>query len=97
MSRIPRQAKRDAGEKAICAALEAAGCAVLPISRVGCPDLVVFRPAGAGRVREAILVEVKSPTGKPTPAQTWWRITWTGPAPVTVRSVDEALALLRSR
>lgn len=88
MSRITRNPKRDANEKAIAAALERIGCAVIPLSRVGCPDLIVFRPDGS-----AVLVEVKSKTGKLTSAQMRWRETWRGPYPWIVRSVEDAIAL----
>ena len=85
-----RAAKRDANEAAIFAALRAAGVAVLPMSMRGAPDAIAF--ASGGRVW---LLEVKAAKGRLTKDQITWRATWKGPAPVTVRSVDEALALLR--
>ena len=88
MSRIPRQAKRDANEQPICEALTKAGCAVLKVSSAGAPDLVVLKGA------RVWLMEVKAKDGRLTPAQVRFRKTWTGPQPLTVRSVEQALHVL---
>ena len=85
-----RAAKRDANEQAIVDALRAAGASVEHLSGCGVPDLLVgFR----GRV---VLAEVKDAKGELTPYQVEWHTTWRGPQPVILRSVEDALALLRT-
>lgn len=79
-------AKRDSNEPSIVEVLEAGGYTVDRVSAKGFPDLVVSKH---GR---AWFVEVKRPKGRFTPSQVEWRAKWQGPAPVTLRSVDEALA-----
>lgn len=78
-------ARRDGNEKAIVEALEAQGFVVDRISGKGLPDLLVSK---AGR---QWLVEVKMPKGVFKPAQIEWRQRFRGPAPITLRSVDDAL------
>ena len=90
MSLHRRNPRRDLNERAIIAALEACGCSVQPLSAAGCPDLLV------GKGGKVALVEVKQPKGRFKPAQIAWRENWRGPAPVTVRSVDEAIELVRT-
>ncbi len=84
MSRIPRQARRDANEPTIVQALEAMGFSVTRISGAGVPDLVVGKGAWMR------LVEIKAAKGTYTPAQKRWREQWRGPAPITLRSIADA-------
>lgn len=92
---LRRHNRRDANEKAIVEALEARGFSVTPISAPGVPDLLVGHRGGVDAfgtpTRRMWLIEVKAPKGKPTPAQIKWRERWTGPEPITVRTVEEAL------
>jgi hypothetical protein len=81
-----RNPRRDANERSIIETLEARGFAVAQVSGAGVPDLIV------GKGDRLWLVEVKQPKGTFKPAQNLWRAKWTGPAPITLRSVDEALA-----
>jgi len=81
---LRHNARRDRNEPEIVEALEAMGFHVDRISGKGLPDLLV---AKAGRMW---LVEVKTPKGTFKPAQNKWRIKWTGPAPITLRSVEDA-------
>lgn len=85
MSLHRRNPKRDGNEAAIFDALEAQGFAVMPISGKGIPDAVVFHR----RNGRAWLVEIKQPKGTYTPAQVRWRHGWTGPAPITLRSLED--------
>ena len=92
--------KVDKGHPEIVDALRAVGATVQSLAAVGvgCPDLLV---GYAGRV---VLMEVKSPKGpdggcsedgqKLQPSQVKWAKWWKGPAPLVVRSVDDALAAL---
>lgn len=89
-------AKLDANHAEIAAKLEQVGAAVLDLSGVGqgapsargAPDLLVwFRGSWH-------LIEVKTADGRLTPNQKRWRAEWRGPPPATVRSIDEALALV---
>lgn len=87
----------DASQRAIVQALRQAGASVVSTATIGdgFPDLVV---AHVGRLW---LVEVKdgakcASAQTLTPAQVQFRATWRGPDPVTLTSVDEALALLRT-
>ena len=73
--------RRDANEPPICDALEAVGARVYQVSGRGLPDLLTFF---RGR---CYAMEVKTATGKRTPAQA--DIPW----PV-VRSVDDALRVI---
>lgn len=79
-------AKRDGNEKDIVDVLEARGYVVDRVSSAGFPDLVVSKGGAAW------FVEVKRPKGTYTPAQVRWRLKWRGPAPYTLRSVEDALA-----
>jgi hypothetical protein len=89
-------AKRDANERLIIETLEARGFSVATISGKGVPDLLVGYGGGVdafGKPTSRMwLVEVKQPKGKLNPAQVKWRERWNGPAPLIVRTVDEALA-----
>jgi hypothetical protein len=82
-------AKRDANEAVIIDALEKQGFCVTQISGKGVPDLVVAK--GRAFMR---FVEIKSKTGTYTPAQVLWRSRWSGPPPITLRSVDDALRIM---
>ncbi|MGL4444070.1 MAG: hypothetical protein ACRCU1_10630 [Alsobacter sp.] len=93
MSNLRRGARRDANEPEIFDALIAAGASVTRINGHGVPDLLVGFRAGT------FLLEVKLPLGPRgglsdrdlnEDQREWWK-TWTGAAPVVVRSVDEAL------
>jgi len=80
-------AKRDAVEAELVDALQRLGWSVLKVSESGAPDLVAFRRS------EARLLECKSARGRLTPQQVQWRQTWTGPAPVTIRTLADVEAL----
>jgi len=86
-----RSTRRDANEPIIIEALEAAGCVVLKLSGLGLPDLAIFKGD-----RLLALAEVKMRHGRLTQAQIRWRAQWHGPAPVELRSVEDALALVRT-
>lgn len=88
MSLYRRNPRRDANEGDVVAACRALGWRVKAISAAGFCDLVVQDASG-----RTLLIEVKTATGKPTPAQIQaraegWQI-------ATVRTVDQAVALLR--
>lgn len=88
MSLRRHNAKRDANEGIIIAALEASGCLV---QRLDTPcDLLVLLPAGRG----IIVVEVKTKTGTLTKDQAEFARYW--PLHV-IRTVEEALALVRGK
>jgi Holliday junction resolvase len=78
-------AKRDANERPIIDTLKARGFCVTQINGKGVPDLLV------GKAQRMWLVEVKAPKGKVNAAQVDWRERWTGPDPICLRSVDEAM------
>lgn len=82
-------AKVDANQSDIVTALLNAGCSVQDTSAVGkgFPDLVV------GRARRTYLIEVKTETGKLTPAQAWFSAIWQGHFQIA-RSVDDALRIV---
>lgn len=85
-----RAAKKDANHNAIAEVFRAMGCSVLDLSRVGqgCPDLLVGFP------HTAVLVEVKTDTGKLLDTQLRFIRDWVGRVEV-VRSEDEAIALVQ--
>lgn len=86
MRRPPQQAKRDANEAEIVAALNGIGCEVECVSEGGAPDLRV------GFREKIYLLEVKMPKGRLTPAQIAWHEKWGHyPNVHIVHSVDEAL------
>lgn len=81
MRRVGQTRRRDANEKAIVDALEAAGCEVTRISGKGAPDLIV-------RYRGHLFgFEVKGEKGKRTKAQeaSGWEI---------IRSAEDAFTIL---
>ena len=80
-----RNPRRVGNEQAIVEVLEKRGFSVARVSGAGIPDLVV------GKGDRLWLVEVKQPKGRFKPAQVLWRSRWSGPPPITLRSVDEAL------
>jgi hypothetical protein len=91
-----RAARRDASEPAIIEVLTQAGALVQRLSLPGCPDLLVMRH---GRLW---LVEIKDGAKVPsrrklTPVQALWHHTWADAPIVILRSVEDALAWLRSR
>lgn len=75
---------RDRNERPIIEALEAQGFCVSQLQGRGVPDLLVAKGASVW------LVEIKQPKAKYTPAQVVWRQRWTGPAPITLRSLEDA-------
>ncbi len=87
--------RRDGNEPAIVRALQARGFSVVRVSGSGVPDLLVgYRNAvdSFGNPEPRMwLVEVKQPKGRMKPAQIKFRESWTGPPPITIRSVEEAL------
>jgi hypothetical protein len=84
MRRVGQARRRDANEKAIRSALEAAGATVTPISGKGAPDLLVrFRG-------QLYAFEVKGAKGKQTAAQQ--RTDW----PI-VRTDGDALAAIGAK
>jgi Holliday junction resolvase len=87
MSLSRRNPRRDGNESALVMALEAQGFVVMRVSGAGCPDLVVWHRA-SGR---AWPVEIKQPKGTHTEAQVRWKAAWRGPAPITLRTIDDAL------
>lgn len=89
VSRIPRNAKRDANEPDIIQVLEAQGFSVARINGAGVPDLVVGKGPTFCR-----LVEIKQPKGTFKPKQITFRDSWRGPAIVTLRSVEDALKFM---
>src|SRR5689334_13725370 len=95
-ARMRHAAKTDSTQRAIVAALRAAGCSVLSLAAVagGAPDLLVAR---SGRMW---LIEVKRPAGprggasehgqKLGELQREWHARWRAPVGVA-RTADEAL------
>jgi hypothetical protein len=79
-------ARVDANQAEIVAALRKAGCTVQSLARVGagCPDALVAR-AGL-----CYLLEIKTDGGTVSDSQVEWARNWASPVYV-VRSVDEAL------
>lgn len=90
-----RAAKVDSNHAEIVAALRAAGCSILDLSRhgSGCPDILVYAP----RLHAYCLVEIKAPGKRKrlTEKQIEFHNLWRGPV-VVVDSVDEALGLFAS-
>lgn len=86
--RVGQARKRDGNERDIIAALENHGIIVVPVSGVGCPDLLCYSPLK----RIWLPVEVKTKAGKLTPSQV--KLQRVAAYPV-VRSVTEALNLFR--
>lgn len=83
-------AKRDANETEIVAALEAMGATVYRISSKGLPDLLI------GWRGHTLLAEVKTATGAMTDAQLVFHETWDGFPVVVLRSVDDVTAWLNA-
>ena len=84
--------KRDANQAEIVKALESVGASVLDLADVGrgCPDLLV------GYAGREWLMEIKTQHGELLPDQVDFIRTWHGAVHV-VRSIDEALAVIRFR
>ena len=85
MSLHRRNPKRDGNEPIIVEVLQKRGFAVARVSGAGIPDLVV------GKGDRLWLVEVKQPKGRYKPAQLAFREKWTGPPPITLRSIEDAM------
>ncbi len=79
---------RDANEPLIVDALKAQGFVVKRLNGGGCPDLLVSK---AGQMW---LAEVKAAKGTLTVMQQDWRKDWTGPPPILLRSVEDALKFM---
>lgn len=88
MSIHRRAARRDSNEVAIVAALEAAGATVVRLSAEGAPDLLI------GFRNVVFLAEVKTKTGRLTPAQLAFHQRWQGRPVAIVCSPDDALRLI---
>lgn len=85
--------KRDANHAEIVQALKTVGCSVLDLADVGhgCPDLLV------GYAGRNWLMEVKDGDNKAlTPDESRFALLWRGQR-ATVRTVDEALAIIGMR
>ena len=85
MRRIPR--RRDGNEQAIVDTFKALGWSVMRVSAKGCCDLV------CAKGNRAVFAEVKTATGKLTPAQVAFHRTWNGPPIAIVRRPEDVLAL----
>lgn len=84
-----RNARTDANQKEIVAALRSVGATVQSLAPVGhgVPDLLVgFRGA-------TYLIEVKTPTGKLTPDQIRWHGDWRGGVGICI-TADDALTYI---
>jgi hypothetical protein len=86
---VRQHAKRDAVEAAIVQVLRQAGCSVTFLNGKDCPDLLV------GMRGRTVVLEVKTGRAKLKPGQVAWASQWQGEKPIVVRSVDDALALVR--
>lgn len=82
-------AKRDTAEAGIIAALEAGGCTVQQISAKDVPDLLI------GRRGSTLVAEVKTGKARLSDGQSQWWDRWRGNERIVLRTVDDALALLR--
>lgn len=89
-----RAARRDSNEADIVDTLRRLGWSVECVSRRGFPDLVCGRGGAGGSV---VLCEVKGRLGRLTPDQIAWRAAWRGPAPILLRSIEDAVALSNSQ
>lgn len=90
MRRVGQARKRDQNEAAIVEALEAIGVLVQRVSVPGFCDLVAQTSRRLPIQDTTMLLEVKSPRGKATAAQTKTNASW---RVLTVHSVAEALAI----
>jgi hypothetical protein len=85
-----RQAnRRDSVEREIVSALRRLGCSVQRLQGDGVPDLLI------GRAGLTWLAEVKTGDRPLRESQREWHAAWNGAPPVVLRTVDDALALLR--
>ena len=96
-----RAAKRDDNERAIIDALRAAGCRVQQLTQGdGVPDLLVGMQPSTDKDARWVLLEVKD-GDKPmsaqrlTPAQERWHEQFRHLPVFVVRSVDEAIEVIR--
>lgn len=86
MGKVRRYGRRDANERRIIEALRYNGCGVIQIDEP-C-DLIV------AHIGHTVLMEVKTPGAKLTPAEAeWWGADWPGKREI-VHSVHEALLCL---
>lgn len=84
-----RAARRDEVEAEIVEVLRAAGCSVTFLNGKDVPDLLV------GLRGQTIVAEVKTGKKALRPGQAEWHAAWRGSKPVILRSVDDALALVK--
>jgi len=85
-----RFAKRDANHNAIAKALRQVGCKVLDTSHLGdgAPDAIIaFRG-------QLVMLEIKTVSGKLTPAEANFHREWEGQPIYVVRSIEEAVSLV---
>ncbi len=90
MSRLPRQARRDASEPAIFNALRQAGFSVQPVSVKDGPDAWIAKGG------YECPVEIKTGNAKLRPGQIEWQANWRGAPPRVLRSLDDALMVIQS-
>ena len=83
------KAKRDGNELEIVAALRYCGASVTFLSLPDVPDLLV------GFQSNTYLIEIKSPKGKLREGQQEWINNWRGGDVHVVRTVDEALNVIK--
>lgn len=87
-----RAAKRDANERRIIDALEAAGYKVACLSDTGIPDLLVGTPT-----RRFFLIEVKDTGGRLKPAQKEFHAKFAGFPVYVAFTVEAALLIARNQ
>ena len=82
----------DTNHGEIVAALRQGGATVVSLAAIGrgVPDICI------GYRDTNVLAEIKRPTGRLNPMQVTWHEAWKGRPPVILRTVDEALDLLRA-
>jgi Holliday junction resolvase len=84
-----KAAKRDGNEGEIVKALRQQGASVVFLNMADAPDLLV----GLGGI--TYLVEIKTPSGRLRSGQIRWHESWRGSPVAVVRSVEEALEVLK--
>ena len=91
--------KQDANHAAIINGLRKLSYAVLDLKSLGggAPDLLVYKRIKFPHVNVSSgwLVEIKTDKGTLNAKQKKWRENWTGPQPITARSLEELLKLIQ--